>query len=82
MPKRSRTKPPTDEVQAAFEAVNALTGSQPEPRAARKNPHAVALGRKGGLKGGPARAQKLSAKQRSQSARKAAKARWKQESPE
>jgi hypothetical protein len=45
----------------------------------KKNPHAVALGRKGGLKGGPARAQKLTAKQRSESARKAAKARWKQE---
>jgi hypothetical protein len=75
MPKRSRTKPPADEVQAAFEAVNRLTGSEPAP--AKKNPHAVALGRKGGLKGGPARAQKLSTKQRSASARKAAKARWK-----
>ena len=34
------------------------------------------LGRRGGLKGGPARAKKLSAKERSESARKAAKARW------
>lgn len=33
-------------------------------------------GRKGGLKGGPARAKKLSAKQRTAIARKAAKARW------
>lgn len=42
----------------------------------RKNPAAVALGRKGGLKGGPARAQKLSKKQLSDSARNAVKARW------
>lgn len=41
-----------------------------------KNPAAVALGRLGGLKGGKARAQKLSAKQRSEIARKAVLARW------
>ena len=41
-----------------------------------KNPAAVALGRLGGLKGGKARAQKLSAKKRSQIAQKAAKTRW------
>ena len=41
-----------------------------------KNPHAVALGRLGGLKGGPARAKKLSKKQKSEIARKAAKTRW------
>jgi hypothetical protein len=41
-----------------------------------KDPNAVALGRKGGLKGGRARAAKLSAKQRSAAAKKAARARW------
>lgn len=41
----------------------------------RKNPAAVALGRLGGLKGGPARAQKLTAKKRSEIARKATLAR-------
>ena len=41
-----------------------------------KNPHAVALGRLGGLKGGTARAAKLGPKKRSQIAAKAAKARW------
>jgi hypothetical protein len=41
-----------------------------------KNPAAVALGRLGGLKGGPARAKKLSAEQRSEVARRAAQARW------
>ena len=42
-----------------------------------KNPAAVSLGRLGGLKGGPARAKKLSKKQRARIASKAAKARWK-----
>jgi hypothetical protein len=42
----------------------------------RKNPHAVALGRLGGIKGGPARAQKLSARRRRAIARRAAIARW------
>jgi hypothetical protein len=41
-----------------------------------KNPHAVALGRLGGLKGGKARAEKLSLQQRRDIARKAAEARW------
>ncbi len=41
-----------------------------------KNPAAVELGRRGGLKGGKARAEKMTAEQRSESARKAAKARW------
>jgi hypothetical protein len=42
-----------------------------------KNPAAVELGRLGGLKGGHARAAKLSSRKRSQIAAKAAKARWK-----
>jgi len=42
----------------------------------KKNPAAVALGRLGGLKGGPARMAKLSAKGRSELARKAVLARW------
>ena len=41
-----------------------------------KNPAAVALGRLGGLKGGKARAEKLSAKKRSEIAKKAANTRW------
>jgi hypothetical protein len=41
-----------------------------------KNPAAVALGRLGGLKGGPARAKKLSSKRRKEIARKANQARW------
>jgi hypothetical protein len=42
----------------------------------KKNPHAVALGRKGGKKGGPARAAKLTPELRKEIARKAAAARW------
>lgn len=41
-----------------------------------KNPHAVALGRLGGLKGGKARKEKLSPDERRAIAQKAAKARW------
>jgi hypothetical protein len=44
---------------------------------AGKDPAAVALGRKGGLKGGKARAEKLTPGQRSEIAKKAAAARWK-----
>lgn len=42
----------------------------------KKNPHAVALGRLGGLKGGKARMAPLTAKQRRELARKAVLARW------
>ena len=41
-----------------------------------KNPAAVALGRLGGLKGGPARARRFSAQKRREIARKAARGRW------
>ncbi len=41
-----------------------------------KNPAAVELGKRGGLKGGKARAAKMTPEQRSESARKAAEARW------
>jgi len=49
---------------------------QPQPVDPSKNPHAVALGRLGGLKGGTARAAALSPRKRSQIAAKAAKVRW------
>jgi hypothetical protein len=47
----------------------------------KKNPAAVALGRRGGKKGGPARAAKLTPEQRSASARKAVQARWSKAAP-
>jgi hypothetical protein len=44
-----------------------------------KNPAAVSLGRLGGLKGGKARAERLSAEERRDIAKKAAQARWKKQ---
>ncbi len=66
----------------AFQILQAVTGEPTEkpprqkPAEPEKNPAAVALGRLGGLKGGKARAEKLSTKKRSEIAQKAAKARW------
>jgi hypothetical protein len=54
--------------------VHTLADSEESRR--RKNPAAVALGRLGGLKGGKARAAKLSPSKRKAIARKAAQARW------
>lgn len=45
----------------------------------RKNPYAVALGRKGGKKGGPARAANMTPEERRESARSAVLARWAKE---
>jgi hypothetical protein len=45
----------------------------------KKNPHAVALGKMGGAKGGKTRAARLSPEERSAGARKAALARWAKE---
>ena len=42
----------------------------------KKNPHAVALGKLGGSKGGKIRAAKLTSEQRSKIARNAVLARW------
>ena len=50
--------------------------SQLQALAKEKNPAAVALGHLGGLKGGPARAKKLSARRLKEIARKAAIKRW------
>jgi len=47
-----------------------------EESSSSKNPHAVALGRLGGQRGGKARADKLSPEERSNIAKKAAAARW------
>jgi hypothetical protein len=80
MPKRSSK--PRDTNALARRIVDEATGQRPEEppgadRDAGKDAAAVELGRRGGLKGGKARAEKLSAKQRSEIARKAAATRWK-----
>lgn len=76
MQKRSSKKPHSDPNQTAAHIVSQTTGQEPG-RTTKKNPAAVILGRLGGLKGGKARAAKLSASQRRLIARKAAVARWK-----
>lgn len=72
-------KRPSDVNALAFQIVQEATQEKPTSieSTIEKNPAAVALGRLGGLKGGPARAKKLSAKKRKEIAQKAAKARWK-----
>lgn len=75
MPKRSSKKRPADTNRLAYQIVQESIGEAPDPDAG-KDPAAVALGRKGGKKGGKARAAKLSPARRTEIARKAAKARW------
>ena len=73
MPKRSSK----DINETAFSIVQKVTGQNPAttPKP-EKNPAAVALGRLGGMKGGKARALKLSAEMRKKIAIKAAESRW------
>jgi hypothetical protein len=76
MPDRSRRRP-RDANQLGAEIVAEATGDLPVTEMdTGKDPAAVALGRRGGLKGGRARAEKLTPEQRQQAARKAAEARW------
>lgn len=79
MPDRSSNRP-RDLNQLAQRLVQEATGDAPveppESAAPEKDPAAIALGRRGGLKGGKARAERMTPEQRSESARKAAAARW------
>jgi hypothetical protein len=89
MPNRSSKKKRPEDVNAlaskiveeAMQEENAEESeeatSEDESTDRAKNPHAQALGRLGGLKGGKARAAKLTAQRRKEIARLAAKARWK-----
>ena len=78
MPNRSsKPKRPRDTNQLAKLIVDLSTGeAQEEQPDDGKDPAAVALGRKGGLKGGKARAAKMTPEERREAARKAARARW------
>ena len=84
MPKRSSKKPRDLNLLAAAIVAEATGEAEPEPASGEpeKNPAAVALGRMGGLKGGKARAEKLTAERRSEIAKKAAAARWKRQNKE
>jgi hypothetical protein len=74
-------KRPRDPNQLAKSIIDIATGQKPDrdptPEEQGKDPAAVALGRKGGLKGGSARAASMTSEQRAAIAKKAAAARWK-----
>ncbi len=74
--KRVRSKDENVLAKSVIDDIIELTESETFERTPEKNPAAVMLGRKGGLKGGRARAEKLSAEERSEIARNAAIARW------
>ena len=77
MPKRSSNKKKDLNVLAS-NIVEQATGESIKQslKDTKKNPAAVALGRLGGLKGGKARANKLTPEQRKEIAKKAAETRW------
>ena len=76
-----RRKRPRDPAQLAKLIVDIATGEvedrEPTPEEKGKDPAAVSLGRRGGLKGGKARARALTPRRRSEIARAAVQARWK-----
>ncbi|MGH2532161.1 MAG: hypothetical protein ACRDJW_07605 [Thermomicrobiales bacterium] len=77
MPNRSSKNKPRDLNALAAAIVDEATDEDAsEPEDDGKDPNAVALGRKGGAKGGPARAAKLSPERRREIAKQAAAARW------
>lgn len=73
MPKRTRR---LDTAQNALRVVEQTIGERLSAQPKKKDPLAVELGRRGGLKGGAARAANMTPQERTESARKAAKGRW------
>jgi len=79
MPKRSSKQKDTQQLaRSVLDAI--VPDAEPAKDEPAKNPAAVALGRLGGLKGGKARAAKLSPAKRKAIAKKAAAKRWGHES--
>jgi hypothetical protein len=79
-----RLKRPRDPVQLGKLIGDILTGQVEDrapgrPEDSTKDQAAVALGRKGGLKGGKARAAKMAPEKRAEIAKKAAQARWRKD---
>ena len=79
--KRKRGQGPKDANQIAFMVVQQATGEAPREdcKPLRESQGAITLGRAGGLKGGKARAEKLTPEQKKVIAENAAKARWSKE---
>jgi hypothetical protein len=79
MPEQRR-KRPRDPAQLAKLMIDVASGEvkdrAPEPSHEGKDVAAVSLGRRGGIKGGKARAAKMTPERRAEIAKKAAKARW------
>lgn len=75
----NRPARPRDMNQLAKRIVDISVGEAEDEPATEieKNPHAVALGRLGGLRGGKVRAERLAPEKRSEIARVAARSRWK-----
>jgi hypothetical protein len=76
----NRLKRPRDPAQLAKLMIDIASGEvedrAPAPPLGSKDAAAVSLGRRGGLKGGKARAAKMTPERRAEIARQAAKARW------
>jgi hypothetical protein len=79
-PNRSSKGRPRDQNKLAAQIVSEARGEsppeeEPEPDDG-KDPAAAALGRKGGLKGGKGRAERMMPEERRDAAKRAAEARW------
>ena len=74
MPKRSSKR--KDVIEIAHDMMLAIESGNIRKNADGKDPIAVAMGRRGGLKGGRARADSMTPAQRVELAKKAAAARW------
>jgi len=81
MSKKQAAKLRPDVAETAFRVMQEAIGERPKTlppgERAEKNADAVERGRKGGQKGGKARAEKLTERERTKSATIAALARWK-----
>lgn len=73
---QKRSSKPGELNSLAKAIVDQATGEDQSDEQSAKDPAAVALGRKGGLKGGVERAKRLTPEQRIEAAKKAAQARW------
>lgn len=90
MAKSGKAKEPSDKdklrpdaAEIAYRTMLEATGQTPKtrPGEGEKNPDAVKRGRKGGKKGGKARAERLTPEERSTAGKVAADSRWKGRSP-
>ena len=77
----TKRKRPADLNKLAASIVADATEEKKEEQQPQKNQAAVELGRRGGLKGGKARAEKLTSERRKEIAKLAARARWKTKNP-